>query len=434
MAEDGDVEYLCCDRLAERTLAKATAQKKQGISEGYNPLLEPWFNEVLPICYEKGITILGSFGAANPSAAGTAVAEIAAELGYTDMRIAAITGDDVLDGIHDRELRNLDTGDPLHLDELPGEVISANAYIGIDPMIEALEADADVIIGGRFGDMSPYLAAMMYEFGWDDEDVDKKAQGTAVAHLLECGTHSTGGNLAYPGYVKVPELDNLGLPLVEIDEEGVGIISKPDGTGGIVSEFSMTAQLVYEVHDPANYKTPDVVVDMRNVEIEQVSEDEVKVTGAEGKPKPEDFKVLVGVDEGYMGEIESGWGGRDALEKTDLTIDEVIRPALAEYEDVLNEVRIDRIGVDAIHSAAAPDPTGDPNEVRLRIAFKTDEEETANEILDTLEPLAFFTAIGGGGLKRNVSSYVGTYPTLLPRDKATLEVDLINVNEKGVKQ
>lgn len=433
MAEDGGIEYLCCDRLAERTLAKATADKKDGTAEGYNPLLEDWFSAVLPICYEKAITILGNFGAASPEAAGEKISEIAKDLDCRDLTIATITGDDVLDKLDDYELTNLDTGEPLTPENLPGEVVSANAYIGVEPMLDALDSGADIIIGGRIADMSPYLAVMMHEFGWGEDELQKKARGTSLAHLLECGTYSTGGNFGYPGYVRVPEPDNLGLPLVEVGEDGVGIISKPDGTGGVVSELSMTSQLVYEVHDPANYKTPDVTVDMQDVKIEQIGEDKVKVTGAKGKPRPEEYKVLVGVDEGYKAEIESGWGGRDALAKADMTIEEAIKPTLEKLDEKLREVQINRVGVDAIHGAAAPEPSCDPNEVRMRIAFKTDDAKTAEEVLDTLEPLTFFTAIGGGGLKRSVTSTVGTYPTLLPRDAVTLEVNYINLAAEEAK-
>lgn len=438
VAERGNVQYMCCDRLAERTLGNAAMRMQDDPMGGYNPVLDEWFETVLAPAMDNDVSIIGNFGAANPDAAGQRVAEIASELGYDSLTIATITGDDVKEKLHNFTLPNLDTGSELDIDQF-SNIISANAYIGADPIVEALEQDVDVIIGGRIGDLSLYLAPMIYEFDWGEEDLEKKAGGLTIAHLTECGTHGTGGNFAYPNYVDVPGLENLGMPIAEVSEEGIGEISKPPETGGLVTELSLASQLLYEIHDPENYLTPDAVVDVSNVELTQVAENRVRVTGAKGKPKPDKLKVLVNVPEAHVAEIEFGWGGLDALKKANRAIQDVVDPQLKALREagLVQESRVDRIGVDAINGPASPEPACAPNEVRIRIAVKTETESDAQTVLNKLEPNAFFSVNGTGGLKRNVSPMVAVYPTLVPRKAVDLEVkyhELYRTDSKPVSE
>jgi hypothetical protein len=423
MAEKGNVRYLCCDRLAERTLAPATLKKNNDPSKGYNPRLEDWFRSVLPAVVENDVKIIGNFGAANPRAAGEQVAEIAAEIGYDSLSIAVVTGDQVKDLVKDRinadEMINIDKNQPI---DIKGKIISANAYIGSDPIVNALEEDADIVIGGRISDLSLYVGPLRYEFGWSDLNPKKIAQSCVIGHLLECGTYATGGNLACPGYVEVPEKDNIGFPLAEVDENGEAIITKPPETGGIVTELSLTAQLCYEVHDPEYYITPDMIIDITTVKFDQIKENKVRVTGATPQGKPENLKVLISSTGGYKAEATIGWAGKDSLDKVNRTIEEIIKPEFEELEDRLNALRIDRIGVDAIHGTQSPELECPPNEVRLRVAARTDSIDMAERVLDKVIHQIMTAPMGVGGVKSDIDTLVKLHPTLLNRDKIKTEV------------
>lgn len=423
MAKKGNVRYLCCDRLAERTLAPATLEKESDPSKGYNPRLEDWFRSVLPAAVENSVKIIGNFGAANPEAAGEQVAEIAEEIGYDNLTIAIVTGDEIKNFIKNRvdsdEFVNIENNQPL---DIEGRIISANAYIGSDPIVNALEKDADVVIGGRIGDLSLYVGPLRYEFGWSDSDSKKLAQSCVIGHLLECGTYATGGNLACPGYVNVPNMDNIGFPLAEVDESGEAVITKPPATGGVVTELSLTAQLCYEIHDPEQYITPDMTIDVTSVKLDQIGKNKVRVTGAVPQGKPKKLKVLISSIGGYKAEATIGWAGKDSLSKVDMTIKEMIRPELEELEDGIDALRIDKLGVDAIHGTQSPEAECPPNEVRLRVAARTDGIDIAERVLDKVIHQIMAAPMGVGGIQSNIDTLVELHPTLLNRDKVETNV------------
>jgi hypothetical protein len=414
-----DPDYLCCDRLAERTLSNAMLRKRENQSAGYDLGLKRWFRTVLPECRERSTTIIGNFGAANPSAAGAKIAEIAAELDW-DCKIMTITGDDILDSLDELQITASDTDKPFKFDQLDGDVISANVYLGTSPIVDALEEDADIIIGGRIADMSLFLAPMIYEFDWGEDESDKRAAGVAVSHLLECGRYSTGGNLAYPGYVDVPALHNLGLPYADVEPTGEAVISKPDSTGGVVSELSLATQLCYEVHNPAKYITPDVVADFSDVELEQLTEDEVRVSGATGRPLPTTLKVMIGVDGGFIVEDEKSWAGEDSLARARTTIEERVKPVLDDLE-FIEELRIDYIGVDSVFGPEAREPECEPNEMRVRIAAKVPSNESAEEFLAIVDPLLTNGAVGAGSHRPHKRRYLALHTGLTPREQISAE-------------
>lgn len=429
MAENGNIDYLCFETLAERTLAFAQKRKLEDPTKGYNPLTEARMRAVLPACVNNQVKIISNFGAANPLGATEVVTRVIQEMGFSGLKIATVVGDDV---------RHLITADAeiletkASLEELKGEFVSANAYIGAEPIIVALEAGADIVLTGRTADPSLFLAPLMYEFGWRRDDWDLLGAGIVVGHLLECSAYVTGGYYFDPGYSEdVPDIANLGYPIAEVYEDGEAIITKVSSTGGVVSPNSCKAQLVYEIHDPSSYITPDVVADFSHVKLEQVGKDRVKVSGARGRERPGTLKVSVGTMEGYIAEGEIGWAGPGSYEKAKVSA-EAIRKKLEPMGSEIEELRIDFVGVDSIFGPIAPKPASPPNEVRLRMAIRTREEEIAKKVLYAF---GFIIAapLGMGGGRMNTRPVLGISSTLIPREKVVTKVFTQRIDIHEVK-
>jgi hypothetical protein len=429
LAQSGNIQYLGFETLAERTLAFAQKRKLEDPTKGYNPLTEARVRAVLPACVKKQVKIISNFGAANPLGAAEVVARVIQEMGYSGLKIATIIGDDVRHLLTpDSEI--WETKDSFG--KLQGEFVSANAYIGAEPIVTALEAGADIVITGRAADPSLFLAPMMYEFGWRKDDWDLLGAGIVVGHLLECSPYVTGGYYFDPGYTEdVPDIANIGYPIAEVYEDGEAIITKAPGTGGVVSPNSCKAQLVYEIHDPSSYLTPDVVADFSNVKLEQVGKDQVRVSGARGRERPTTLKVTVGVMEGYIAEGELGWAGPGSYEKAKVTA-EAIKKRLEPIGSDIEELRVDFIGVNSIFGSIAPQPASAPNEVRLRIAGKTTKEEVAKKIIYTFGFL-MAAPVGAGGPRTNIRPVLGLYSTLMPREKVVTKVFTQRIDIHEVK-
>ncbi|MBM4763672.1 acyclic terpene utilization AtuA family protein [Bacillus sp. B15-48] len=422
LAKKANLDYLCFDSLAERTLSMAQMRKLNDPNTGYDVRLEQIARIFLPYV-DKGLKIIGNMGAANPEAAIKKVQEIAEELGLKNIRLAAITGDDVLEQIKETDPVIYETGKPLS--ELPGNIVSANAYIGADAIVEALEKGANFVIGGRLADPSLYLAPMIYEFGWEEEDWERKGKGIILGHILECGTHVTGGNYADPPYRVVPGLDRLGLPYATVEENGDGVVSILDDAGGLMTVDTVKSQLVYEVHNPRNYITPDGVADLKNVTVKQVGEKDVLIENGRGKPRPEKFKVLVGVLEGYIGEGEMSYAGPGAYERALLSEETLKKRFDRYYKDHSQEIRYDLIGVNSIHGSASPMPSEPPYEVRLRSAMRTESKEVAEAWAHEVELLYLLGGAGAGGNRRNVRQVLAMYSTFLDYKDIHLKVSMI---------
>lgn len=420
LAEKGQLDYLCLDTLAERTLGLAQQRKSANPAKGYNPMLERRVKALWPPCSKNGVKIISNMGAANPEAATARTLEIIQQIGTKSAKVATILGDDVRDIIKEINPKLWETGKPVKqlLDYIESDLVAANVYLGAEPIVEALEKGADVVIGGRLSDDALFLAPMIYEFGWKADDWVKKGRGTVITHLLECSAFCSGGVFADPPYKVVLGLNNIGYPIAEVDKNGDGIITKVDGTGGLVTPATCKEQLIYEVHDPANYLTPDVTADFRNVTFRQARKDRVKVAGGSGKERPPTLKVTLGVWEGYIGEGQVGYAGADAYEHARLCVEEMIKPFLEELKakNEITETRIDYIGVNSLFGPAAPEPKMPPNEVRLRVAARCKTREMAQFIGVEVGNFALMGPIGWGGATARAIPILGLFSASIPRE------------------
>ncbi|MBR2560402.1 MAG: DUF1446 domain-containing protein, partial [Firmicutes bacterium] len=314
LIEKGNLDYISYECLAERTIAIGQQAKLKDPTKGYNGLLEHRMEKAPPLCWEHKVKLITNMGSANPVAAAKKCVEIAEKHGLKGMKIACVTGDDLLPVI-DKYMDTTvwETGEPLS--KLPGTIVSANAYLGVEGIIKALEQGADVVITGRVADPAIFMAPAIFEFGWAMDDWDKLGKGTMMGHLLECGGQATGGYYAEPGKKDVPGMGHLGFPIAEICEDGSFAITKVEGAGGMVTPSTLSEQIVYEIHDPENYLTPDVVANFKQVKFTETAKDYVVVEGATGKAKTDTFKCSIGYKDCFIGDGEISYGGPGCLER-----------------------------------------------------------------------------------------------------------------------
>ncbi|WP_407310199.1 acyclic terpene utilization AtuA family protein [Pseudomonas sp. nanlin1] len=428
LAEHGDLDYLVFECLAERTIALAQQSRRLDPSAGYDPLLSERMRRVLPFVgtgadgTRRRLRIITNMGAANPLAAAGEIRRIAAQLGLTGLKVAALTGDDVLAALLQRPEQTLDNGRTLR--SLGDRLISANAYLGAEGIIQALRADADVIVTGRVADPSLFLAPQMFEFGWAEDDWALLGRGTLVGHLLECAGQVSGGYFADPGVKDVPDLDRLGFPLAEIDPDGNAVISKVAGSGGRIDTATCTEQMLYEVHDPAAYLTPDVSADFSRATFAGLGTDEVRVQGANGHPRPDTLKVSVGFLDGWIGEGQMSYGGPGAAARGQLAQDIVLK-RLQLTEVACEEIRAELIGMNALHgSDLSGRAAGEPWEVRLRVAARCPDQQTAVRVGNEVETLYTNGPYGGGGASKSVRQVVAVASLFLPRDAIGVQVHM----------
>jgi hypothetical protein len=422
LAELGDIDYLVFECLAERTIALAQQARRKDPKTGFDPLLEARMRAVLPTCVKKGIRIVTNMGAANPVAAAEKTAAIAAELGLHGLRIAAVTGDDVLDLVLAGDHRFEETGDSVNA--LGEKIISANAYLGVAPIVEALARNAQVVITGRAADPALFMAPLVHEFGWKMDDWQRLGQGTVVGHLLECAGQVTGGYFADPGLKDVPGLARLGFPIGEVDETGAIVVTKVASAGGMVTEATCKEQLLYEIHDPARYFQPDVVADFSDVAVEAIASDRVRVTGGRGTPATGTLKVSVGYVDGYIGEGQISYAGPGALARARLAL-EVVRERLAATQVATSEVRFELIGVDTLHGATLSQRDAEPYEVRIRVTARTASQGEATRVANEVETLYTNGPAGGGGVTKSAREIVAVQSVLLPSALLKTNVQLI---------
>jgi hypothetical protein len=424
LAEKGDLDYLIFECLAERTIALAQQARLADPQKGYDPLLTDRMEAVLAICAGKGIRIVTNMGAANPVAGARRIAEVARGLGLARLKIAAISGDDVLAVVKAEDYPLTDGGAPVS--SLGERLLSANAYLGAAPIVEALAQGADVVITGRVADPALVLAPLIHEFGWSMDDWERLGQGTLAGHLLECAGQITGGYFADPGKKDVADLARLGFPIGEVAEDGSLVITKVAGSGGRVSVATCKEQLLYEVHDPCAYLTPDVVADFSRVTVTETGPDRVHIRGAGGHPRPATLKASVGYVDGYVGEGQISYAGPGAVARARLAAD-VIAERLKILGMPLREVRFDLIGIDALHgpglSACAPEPY----EVRLRVVGRTDSIKDAVRIGNEVEALLTCGPAGGGGATKSAKQVVAMLATLVPQERVRPQIHYLEV-------
>lgn len=429
LAEKGELDYLVFECLAERTIALAQQVRLADPEAGFDPLLEERMRRILPyVLNSRGgrrLRVITNMGAANPVAAARLVRRIAAQLGGA-LKVAAVTGDDVLALVApDTRLDNQQT-----LAQMGDRVISANAYLGIDGIVQALQADADVVITGRVADPSLFVAPQVFEFGWAVDDWPVMGQATLVGHLLECAGQITGGYFADPGFKDVAGLARLGFPIAEVGSDGSVVITKVAGSGGCVTPATCTEQLLYEVHDPAAYLTPDVTADFSGARFDLVGDDRVAVRGASGSAKPSSLKVSVGYLDGWIGEGQISYGGPGALARAQLAR-EIVLERLRLVGVVCEEVRADLMGVDSLHGASigaqafrAKTAPPEPWEVRLRVAARCGAKSDAVKIGNEVETLYTNGPAGGGGAVKGVRQVVAVASLLMDRTLVTARVHL----------
>jgi hypothetical protein len=412
LAQRGQLDALVFECLAERTIALAQLRRAQDARQGFDPLLVERMHAVLPACVKQGTTIITNMGAAHPQAAGEAVLEVARELGLARLRVAVITGDDVLPWMRAHDVPLLDSGESVR--SLEGRLISANAYLGADALLPGLQAGAQVVICGRVADPALFLAPLMHRFGWRADDWQRLGQGIVVGHLLECAAQVTGGYLADPGQVDVPGLEDVGFPIAEVQPDGGAVITKLPGTGGRVDRLSCTAQLLYELEDPRRYLQPDVTADFSRVQFSELAPDRVEVRHGGGAPRPADLKVTLGYRDGFIGEGQISYAGPGARARGELALS-VLRHRLRKRHLQALEHRAELIGVNAMHGAALGTDL-EPYEVRVRLAVRTPSRALAEQVGQEVEALYLNGPGGGGGVTQSVREVVAAASALIPRE------------------
>ncbi|MEX3934269.1 acyclic terpene utilization AtuA family protein [Paraburkholderia phymatum] len=414
LAEHGALDYLVFECLAERTIAIAQQARRRDPSQGFDPLLEARMRAVLPVAAKNRVRIISNMGAANPGAAARKTAQIARELGLRSLKIAAVTGDDVLDVVLRSPLRFEETGDDVST--YADRIVSANAYVGAAPIVAALAAGADVVLTGRVADPSLFTAPLIHEFGWKMDDWHTLGQATVVGHLLECAGQVTGGYFADPGFKDVPNLARLGFPIGEVDARGDVVIGKVPHAGGCVTEATCKEQLLYEILDPARYYQPDVIADFTQVRVAQDAKDRVRVTGGRGTARTGTLKVSVAYIDGFIGEGQISYGGPGAVARARLALD-IVRERLAITGVSTSELRFDLIGVNALYGDSLAASHDDPYELRVRVTGRASNAREAARIGNEIETLYTNGPAGGGGVTKAVREVLAVQSVLLPREQ-----------------
>ncbi len=412
---------LIFETLAERTLALAQLARRKDSAAGYEPSLERFVGPVLKRCVDHGIPIIGNFGAANPRGAARRLQVLAREQGLARLRVGVVEGDDLSDERGRTLLREY-----LAPSDAGREIVSANVYQGAGPIAAALREGAKVVVTGRVADPSLALGAAVAHYGWAEDDWDTLGRVTMAGHLLECGAQVTGGYFADPGFKEVPDLHDIGYPIAEVAPDGSFVVTKAERTGGLVDARTVKEQLLYEVHDPAAYLTPDVIADISQAEVQEIGEDRVAVAGVQGHPRPATLKVSVCFDGGWLGEAEISYAGPNAERRARLAA-EIVRQRIG---DTL-VLRVDLIGVLSVFAddggrALAARAPGDARDVRLRVAAAHADRARVERLLAEVTALYTCGPAGGGGVRTSLRSRLSTVSCLVPRERAPARCEILD--------
>jgi hypothetical protein len=421
LAEHGRLDALVFECLAERTIALAQLRRRRDPGLGYDPLLAERMRAVLPACLRQGTTVISNMGAANPPAAGAAVLAVARELCLPRLKVAVVGGDDVLPWVRANDVSLMD-GEG-RASELGERLVSANAYLGADALLPALASGADVVITGRVGDPALFLAPLMHHFGWRADDWPQLGQGVLVGHLLECAAQVSGGYIADPGHFDVPGLEDVGFPLAEVEPDGSAVITKLPGSGGRIDRLTCTAQLLYEIENPARYLQPDVVADFSQVQLQPAGADRVQVRGAGGTVRPAQLKATLGYRDGWIGEGQISYAGPGAVARGRLAL-QLLTHRLQRLGWAGLERRAELVGVDAMHGAALGGDR-EPYEVRVRLALRCTTQAQAERVGQEVEALYLNGPAAGGGVTQSVREVIAAASALVPRAAARASLQVL---------
>ncbi|MEM9411195.1 MAG: acyclic terpene utilization AtuA family protein [Planctomycetota bacterium] len=431
LVNEGPLDYLTLDYLAEVTMSIMQKLKSRNPEMGYATDFVEMIRRVLPQCREKGIKIVANAGGVNPVACRKAVANVIRDLGISGVKIGIVEGDDILPDLKSlidsgETFSNMDNGETLapYLDQ----VRTANVYIGAEPIVDALNQGADIVITGRATDPSVVLAPMCYEFDWSMDDMDKMAAGTIAGHIVECGAQCTGGNFVH--WRDIPNMAKIGYPVIEAMSNGDFAVTKHNNTGGRVTVETVSSQLVYEMGDPANYITPDCIADFTSIQLQQEAEDRVGISGIKGKPATDTYKVSIAFHEGYkiLGQLTVA--GPDAIDKAKLCADIVFERAKMDGAEFADDERfVEIVGTNVCHAGIVESPD-EPAEVVLRIGAKGPDKEKLNRLGMEIVPLVTsgppgVTGFAGGRPK--ATEIISYWPALIGKDKVTTTVSVEEV-------
>src|SRR5215831_18983196 len=430
--ENGPIDYLMLDYLAEVTMSNMQKQKARDAKSGYARDFVALMKEILPACVARDIRVVANAGGVNVRGCAVAVAEVAYELGLMGkLKIGIVTGDDILDRLDDFlfrgiELRNMDTGETLHA--VRDKIQSANAYLGAAPIVEALNKGAQVVITGRATDTGLTLGPLIHEFGWAVDDWNKLAAGTIAGHIIECGAQCSGGNCQYD-WQSIPDLANVGFPIAEASSDGTFVITKHEGTGGRVNLPSVKEQLLYEMGDPHEYITPDCIADFTTIQLADDGVDRVRVFGINGRPATDSLKVSISYSAGYkaVGTLVYAWP--DAYTKAQAA-NQILRQRLERLGLSFDQVLTEFVGVNATHGPLAGEPSGEVAEVQLRVGVRGNERRAIERFTKEIAPLILtgppgVTGFAGGRPK--VEEIVAYWPALIPKKEISTAVQMLTV-------
>ncbi|MDJ0395054.1 DUF1446 domain-containing protein [Rhodococcus sp. G-MC3] len=423
LAKRGALDYLIFECLGERTVAAGQARRLVDPNAGFDPLLAARMRAVLGATTAQGTTVVTNSGAANPVAAADVAAKVAAQVATRSTRVAAVTGDDVLAAVRKHNPVVWETG--ALLSEHSEELVSANAYIGADAVLPALDGGADVVITGRLADPALYLAPLMFEYGWAADDWEILGAGTVVGHLLECAGQLTGGYYADPVTKPVKGLANLGFPFGDVKADGSAVFGKVEGTGGELTIRTCAEQLLYEVGNPASYLTPDVTADFTGVSFESVGSDLVAVSGGRGCERPDELKVTLGFRGGWIGEGQISYAGPRARQRAELAGEIVVQRLWDVHGIPSEDVGIEYVGTGAAFRGLGP--AVDAPEVRLRVTAKVADAESASIVGWEVESLYTNGPAGGGGARRGSNEVLAIRSCLIPRTLVSTAVHMTEV-------
>jgi len=433
LVQGGPLDYLVLDYVAEVTMSIMQKQRARDISQGYARDFVTLMERLLPDLVARRIRVVSNAGGVNPRACAAAVLEVARKLGLGGkLKVALVTGDDIMHRLDDlmtrgQTFQNLDTGKPLSA--VRPAVQAASAYLGMKPVVDALDQGADIVISGRLADPVLALGPIFHEFKWKPDDVDKVAAGIVAGHIIECGAQSSGGNLM-ADWRKVRDLANVGFPIVEVADNGSFVVTKHPGTGGVVNLASVTEQLVYEIGDPKRYVNADGVADFTSIQLAQRGRDRVQVSGIRGAPKTPFYKVSIAYHYGYkaIGTLVYSWP--DAYDKARVA-DRIIRERLRDQGLSFEKIHTEFVGLDATHGRLAGPPDPEMPEVQLRIGVRARDREPVERFTREVAPLVLTGPPGvtGYGSKPDVKEIVAFWPALIPREEIDpfVKVEVLSV-------